>query len=255
MTSLGKFQNDFANHLLGEDKLPLGLSGSQASLSRRLSVYRNNVFYSLTNALGDLYPVVRQLVGEEFFRHLARHYLIKSPPARASMVHLGSDFPNFLEQDELETGLDYLADVARLELARHESFHARNCKAPEPETFQQLGVEKLMSCRFSLHPSLRLLKSRWAVHSIWAAHQDEQKDLGFVQLEEPEAALVIRPETNPLIYAVEPALIDFLNQLSEDKNLSCAIEQTLENNPGFDAGTALAFCISQGIFIEIRPDK
>ena len=37
----------------------------------RLAVYRNNVVSSLIDALADTFPVVQQLVGEEFFRAMA----------------------------------------------------------------------------------------------------------------------------------------------------------------------------------------
>lgn len=171
------------------------------------------------------------------------------------MVHLGGDFPTYLERDELKTGLAYLADVARLELARHQAFHAKDCKALEPEMFQQLGVGYLLGCRLSLHPSLRLLKSRWAVHSIWAAHQAEQVNLERVQLDKSEAVLILRPETEPKIYTVELALIDFLHLIDRGVILSFAVEETLANHSNFDAGTALAFCINQGVFSEFHSDK
>lgn len=255
MTDLAKFQDGFGQHLLGDNDLPPGLTGSEANLRRRLSVYRNNVFYSLTTALGDLYPVVKQLVGEEFFRHLARQYLLKHPPQRASMVHLGEDFPAYLERDELQTGLTYLAEVARLELARHQSFHAADAVALEPEAIRQIGVEKLLSGKLVLHPSLRLLKSAWAIRSIWAAHQSEQVDLTSVRLDQSESVLILRMDTKPLVYAVEPPLLEMLLLLEEGSSLSDAIADVADNYPAFDAATALAFCIDHGIFIDYNPDK
>ncbi len=62
-------QADFSTALL-DTRLPCpaGLySANGADPASRFSVYRNNVQGSLINALADSYPVVQQLVGEEFF--------------------------------------------------------------------------------------------------------------------------------------------------------------------------------------------
>lgn len=255
MTGLAQFQEGFGQHLMGNDPLPAGLAGSEAMVRRRLGIYRNNVFHSLTTALGDLYSVVKQLVGEDFFRHLARQYLLKHPPRQASMVHLGEDFPDYLEREELQIGLAYLADMARLELARHQSFHATDAAALAPDAIKQLGVEKLLDCKFVLHPSLRLVKSPWAIHSIWSAHQSEQVDLSSVQLGQSESVVVLRSDTNPLLYLVEPSLVDMLGLIGNGETLSDAIENTPGNRPDFDAGAALAFCFNHGVFTDCHHNK
>ena len=63
-------QADFAAALLDPQRpCPDGLfSANGADPASRFAVYRNNVQSSLVNALADSYPVVLQLVGEEFFR-------------------------------------------------------------------------------------------------------------------------------------------------------------------------------------------
>nr|BFE90967.1 hypothetical protein GCM10020185_15030 [Pseudomonas brassicacearum subsp. brassicacearum] len=62
-------QRTFAAALLDPRKAcPPGLvSANGADPQSRFAVYRNNVLSSLINALADNYPVVTQLVGEEFF--------------------------------------------------------------------------------------------------------------------------------------------------------------------------------------------
>ena len=52
---------------------PPGLTAWNGSdLTRRLAVHRNNVVVSLVDALADTFPVTQQLVGEDFFRTMAR---------------------------------------------------------------------------------------------------------------------------------------------------------------------------------------
>jgi len=112
---LSDIQDQLGRYLLADNQpLPQGLAGSAKDLKRRLSVYRNNVFHSLTQALVDLYPLVQRLVGDEFFHATARRYLQEFPPNQAAMVHFGKDFPGFLQRDEIHAGLGYLADRCAL---------------------------------------------------------------------------------------------------------------------------------------------
>ena len=66
-------QAAFAAALLDPQRpCPEGLfSANGADPASRFAVYRNNVQSSLINALADSYPVVLQLVGDEFFRAMA----------------------------------------------------------------------------------------------------------------------------------------------------------------------------------------
>ncbi|NBR38581.1 MAG: DUF2063 domain-containing protein, partial [Alphaproteobacteria bacterium] len=62
--------------------------------------------------LGDLYPVIKKLVGEDFFTGTASYYIRNNPPQQAAMVNFGQDFPVFLRQFEHTQGMPYLADTA-----------------------------------------------------------------------------------------------------------------------------------------------
>ena len=104
----------FARHIRAA-----GLTGA-----RRLQIYRNNVALNLTGALEAAYPVVRRLVGEEFFRYAAARYIARHPSRSGDLHEFGESFPAFLETFGPVAGLVYLPDVARLEWAIHQVFHA-----------------------------------------------------------------------------------------------------------------------------------
>ena len=46
---------------------------------RRLSIYRNNVYTTLTNALKEIYPVILRLVDAPFFEYAAVNYIDRYP--------------------------------------------------------------------------------------------------------------------------------------------------------------------------------
>ena len=75
-------QDEFADALLSvATPVPSSLKGAAIRRAdRRFAVYRNNVAVSLVEALGARFPVVKRLVGEEFFRAMAHAFVSREPP-------------------------------------------------------------------------------------------------------------------------------------------------------------------------------
>lgn len=100
------------------------LSANGADPASRYAVYRNNVQSSLINALAEGYPVVLQLVGDEFFRAMVALYVQRYPPQSPLINDYGKDFAEFIDSFEPAASVPYLADVARLERLRVQAYHA-----------------------------------------------------------------------------------------------------------------------------------
>ena len=77
MSRLSDLQTAFVAGLLKpEAPPPAGVHGPTATLPvKRYNVYRNNLVASLIQVLEARYPVVLRLVGDEFFRGMARLYV------------------------------------------------------------------------------------------------------------------------------------------------------------------------------------
>ena len=73
----------FAQALLDPDRAaPCSVSGPNGKAARkRYDVYRNNVTVSLINALAATFPATRRVVGEDFFRAMARFHVRATPPS------------------------------------------------------------------------------------------------------------------------------------------------------------------------------
>lgn len=59
---------------------------------RRFAVHRNNVVSSLIEAMAETFPVVRALVGPEFFHAMAGVFVRQHPPRSRVLAHYGCDF-------------------------------------------------------------------------------------------------------------------------------------------------------------------
>jgi len=139
----------------------------------RLALYRGNLAAGWERALSEAYPVLRQLVGEEFFAGLARAYGKAAPSQDPDLAAFGARFAGFLAGFGPAAPYPYLPDVARLEWAVH-----RACLAPAAaplglDALTVLAPEALDTARFSLHPAFALLHSRWAIAALWQAHQPD----------------------------------------------------------------------------------
>lgn len=152
----------------------------------RFAVYRNNVMVGLTEGLRDAYPVVCRLVGDEFFRAMAGIFARAHPPLSPVMLEYGEGLAEFISEFPPASALPYLADVARLERAWVEAYHAADA---EP-----LAVS--VSARpagLRLHPATRLVRSRFPILDIWQANQPDAESRPLELTEAGENVLVTRP--------------------------------------------------------------
>lgn len=253
-TQLSEMQTRIAEGLLHHkiEGIAELFTHDEADLQTRISVYRNNVFLSLSNALADLYPVVKQLVGEDFFLALAKRYIRQSPPDSAAMVFFGADFPDFVRQDKACLDLSYLSDVAHFELAKQHCYHAPDAESLNAKQIQEIGVGKLMSSVLVLHPSLRIVDSKRASRSIWQAHQSDEPKFDTIDIHLAEQSILIRPEYEVLICRADKPLLMLITQITDGENLASSIESTIQKYPDFNLPSALAMGFSNGFFTDIQ---
>ncbi|WP_332762385.1 DNA-binding domain-containing protein [Pseudomonas koreensis] len=228
---------------------PDGLrSANGADPASRFAVYRNNVQASLVNALADSYPVVQQLVGDEFFRAMAAVFIRSQPPKSPLMSRYGETFADFIAQFEPIAGVPYVADVARLEYLRVLAYHAADAQPIRPAHVSAALAhpQTLGGLAFGLHPSLHLLDSAFAVVAIWAAHQQAQS-LAGIGLNQGQHALVLRNGLDVEVFALEAGASVFIRHLNNGEPLLAAAE----NSPPFDLAQTLALLIAHNAIIQL----
>ncbi len=218
--------------------------------ARRFAVYRNNVIVSLVDALADAFPVTQELVGEDFFRAMARVFAFAHPPGSRLMAFYGAEFPAFVGTFPPAAGVPYLADVARLEYLRVQAYHAADA-APMPADKLAAALddpETLPSLRVVLHPSLRVLASRFAVASLWGAHQG-LLDISEVVPEVPETVLVLRQGLDVEVLRISPADGAFIAALRDCAGLGEAAQAA---DLQFDPTGALGLLLQKGAVVRFE---
>ena len=235
-------QAHFHAALLDPDRaVPPGLIDPMGRpAGKRFAVYRNNVAVSLTRALEQGFPVIRALVGEEFFAAMAGVFLRANPPQSRLMMFYGATMPEFLAGFPPVAHLPYLADVARLELALRESYHAADAAALPAETLAALAPEDFLAARLTLAPALRLIRSDWAVFAIWQANT---RGTAPPRARVAEDAVILRPEFDPEPHQLPPGGAAFVAALARGDTVAEAVAAA---GPEHDIAATLSILVAGG---------
>jgi hypothetical protein len=220
-----------------------------ADPEKRFAIYRNNVVVGLVRALESRFPVVKRLVGEEFFRDMAQAFVTEDPPRSPVLFRYGSTFPDFIAGFPPATGVPFLADVARLELARGRAYHAADARPLPREDFSALDADKLAVTGARLHPSVELLTSPYPIVSIWRAHQEEGEP--HLSSWQPEAALVVRPGLDVEVHLLPAGGYQFLTALSQGASLARAAVVAGAETPSFNVVKNLAMLIETQVVAKL----
>lgn len=251
-------QSRFAAALLDpEPACPAGLTACNGSdPAQRFRVYRNNVIVSLIDALADTFAVTQELVGEEFFRAMARRYAYAHPPQSPVLAFYGADFPAFVAAFPPAAGLPYLADVARLEHLRVTAYHAADVAAVDSAALAATLADEsaLPSLGLGLHPSVAVLASSFAVVSLWAAHQGVM-DLSTVTPEVAETALVLRHGLAVEVIALPRVAGTFVAALGAGAPLGEAAGQATARAADFDLVGILGLLLQKSAITALLPSR
>lgn len=144
----------------------------------RFNVYRNNFRITLHNALRTTFPAIERLVGAEFFAALANAFVERHPPRSPIMAQYGDAVPGFLDQCAPLAEFPYVADVARLEYARVQAYHAAD--GAGFDLHDAAAATAALNHPSALHPSVHIIASAFPVHAIWVA-QSGDDDLAQTQ--------------------------------------------------------------------------
>lgn len=211
---------------------------------RRFNVYRNNVVTGQVSTLGDAYPVTARLVGDDFFRAMARDYVLAHPPGTPMMFDYGADFPAFIDVFPAARELPYLGDVARIERAWVEAYHS-----PEASPLSGLDLRNLLagsdlrSSTLQLHPAMRVLRSAFPALSIWEVNTGAARHRTIDLDEGPEDVLMVRPIADVQLHRLPEGGATFFLSLSKGCSLVDAAEQAIADDPLFDLIANIAMLV------------
>lgn len=233
-----------------ETPAPPGLIDPQGRpAGKRFAVYRNNVAVGLSSALETGFPVLRKLLGDEFFAAMAGVFLRAHPPTSRLMMLYGVEMPAFLASFPPVAHLPYLPDVARLELALRRSYHAADRRAVAANALATLPPDQLMSTRLRLAAAVSVLQSAWPIHAIWQANTTPDAPAPVMRAED---VLILRPEFDPTPHLLGPGAAAFITALQAGHTIEAAAETAGHQH---DLAASFALLLSGGAIVEVIREK
>ena len=253
---LSRFQSSFKRLMLTDSAelksnndayVPLAhdLIEDQIPLTERLEIYRNNIISSLTTVMVDTFPIVEKLVGVDFFRGMARKFICINPPEQSCLHEYGTGFATFIQDFEPVKHLNYLPDIAQLEISTNVVYHAKDTSALTAIHLSQIAEDELANLKISLRDSVALLESKYRLLDIrdFALNAGTPPD----SIEGKQHLLVYRAGLDTEIMLIEESEYNFLNQLKEH-NLGDALATCIQDDPNFNLQHILNKHLNLGTF-------
>jgi hypothetical protein len=239
-------------HAIVHGQMPspqIGQAYASYSAETAIGVYRNNYRGNLHDALAGAYPVVKLLVGDEFFRFLAKRYIEQYPSCSANLHHFGSELAGFIAAFEPAKELAYLPDVAALEWACHVAYFADDGDVLDLNELAQVPPDRYPDLVLHTHPSCHVVRSPYPIAAIWQAHQPGAPEDFHIELDGGSGyALVSRKDDMVQVSELTEAEATWLECMQAGAVLGKATEETTERHPDFDLLPVLRTLVAENIF-------
>jgi len=249
---LESLQADFAAALFDARLAPTiapAWSGGGRTVER-LALYRSNLLATWAKTLGAAFPVVRAIVGAEFFASLVHAYGRAHPSSSGDLNHFGADFASFIASCERTRSLPYLADVAALEWAVHRAYFAADSKPLSRARIAAQSAHELMKATFVLHPACAWIDSEFPIARIWQAHQEHSGVALPDSLSHAECALIARPGWQAIVVPSSRGEIAALAALRAGATMDDAIGAGLQAHAEFDFARGLLRWLDLELLVE-----
>jgi uncharacterized protein len=255
MPSLPDLQNAFASALEDAGRSAAAVRmfrGKPQTTLARLAVYRGNVYANYGKALAGAYPIVRKIVGEEFFDAMAREYSRASPSRSGDLNRYGEGLADFVAGFPHTKDLPYLPDVARLEWLVHRAHFTQDSPPFDPSPLHSLHAERFADLRPRLSAACALLRSPWPLGRIWTIHQYDYEGAFEIDLNAgADRVLVYRAGWRARVLSLATGDFSFLASAAQGATLGAALEAGVAADASFDPSTTLARWIDAQVITDL----
>lgn len=238
MPTLREMQAAMLSSLVHQDSVAVAAMLADRINPDRLDIYRNTFLFGLTKALQLGFPVVRKLVGNDFFEGAAQIFIADHLPRAAWLDQYGGEFPEFLQSFSPAASIPYLSEVAELEWAVTCALHAPDTVPLDVAELSAIEAEEQASICFTANPSIRLLRLNYPVDVIWRAILAAD-DAALAQVDIGTGPVDLLIERNSNGVEVDRLSVEawrFLSDLCSERS----IEEAFEAAGDFDCAVALA---------------
>ena len=234
---------------MGQAPRPRPAPAGMARRTERVLARRDRT--SPIDHLAARYPVIRRLLGAPSFRAAARRFMLSEPRSGPIPRSYGDGFPCFIRSLGKAAHIEYVADVAELEMLRHRAKYAAHAELLGTQALSSLRTKRLGELRIFLHPTVCLVQSRFPIVTIWENNRTDDGD-GMIERWIGEAAIVSRPFLKVEVRRLPSGGHAFLRALCERKTVAMAAELAAAVSPEFDVAANLSLLDGARVVVGIE---
>jgi hypothetical protein len=235
----------------GEKTSAVYLNKYKLNSPERLGIYYNNTLLGLTDILIATYPILQKIVGESFFRTIARFYIETNSQNTGNRHAYGVGLASFLRSYEPAASWPYLPDIAAIEWAYFQASIANDAPALDFSELTDL-ISEHPGFIVLLHPGVHYIELNFNALEIWQEHQRDEIETIKLQ-ESPQTVLIWRDQKDEI----------FIQKISEPlkKLLQCCREGIGFGKAMFQSSDGLqdltlfqqefARVVSSGVFVYV----
>lgn len=224
----------------------------------RIDIYRRGYHARLIECLADDYPVLQHALAEEAFETLCRAYIAQYPSAAPSLNYFGRHMAELCRSQPLSNS-GFCADLATLEWAVVLGIHAPTAPALGFEDLTSVPPERWAGARFTLNPSLSILRLRYPVNAYLQSFRNGESPALPVLANVPEtggaAVAVYRTGKSVWRLELDGAMVTLVEALAAGETLEASLERVqaqLGDRTEQEAAALVSTCfrhsVSSGLF-------
>lgn len=221
-----------------------------------LGIYQRSMQGNLSSVLSATFPVCSRLVGDAFFRQLAKKYIAKTQYSRPDITFYGEGFPDFVAQASSLHALCYLADVAQLEWACHQALNGALAPVLDTQALAAVPAREQSQLIFRLAKNSRLIYSPYPILRIWQVNQVDYEGDQTVDLSEAQTYSLVHIRNQRLcLECLTEDAFKMLTYFSTGMTFETVCQRFSEEYPMLDIPRLFANCVQQGYLVDfdIKP--
>ncbi|MEZ5710829.1 MAG: putative DNA-binding domain-containing protein [Blastomonas sp.] len=181
-----------------------------------LRAHANTISHARLVALEDSFPRTLRRLGNEEFNRLSRGYIETGDAMQAGLREIGRAFADWLAAAGCDAAT---VELARIEWAWLESYHAPECDMLTLADLAGLDEGALLSLSISLHPATRLVEL-----SVPLAAELDEIDVPS----QPAAMLLCRPDAEVMLVPIDGPRAAICRNARENLTMGNLLEIAIE---------------------------
>jgi hypothetical protein len=204
-----------------------------------LKAHANTINHARLVALEESFPLTRKALGDDGFNRFSRDFVETAEARACDNNAIGRPFAKFLKASGADPAI---CDLAAIEWAWLESYHAADAKALGLADISGLDEQKLVALQICAHPAGRLTP-------LSAPLSEQLADVAAL-IPDPTAVLAVRPEAEVRLVPLDAATSSLFAEVKKTTTIGNLLALAAELPDITDASQPVMTLLGAGALME-----